>query len=69
MSCTLWELVGAAKKGRLEGEAGGESPVGKQWGTEGKMLGALWNEGEAAQQETPTHFTAKPSLFICLHSG
>lgn len=69
MSCALWELMVAAKKGRLEAEAGGESPAGKQWGTERKTLGVLWNEGEAAQWETPTHFPAKPSLFICLHSG
>ena len=58
-----------AKKGRLEGEAGGESPGGKQWGTERKVLGVHWNEGKAAQWETPTRFPAKPSLFICLHSG
>lgn len=52
------EFMGAAKKGRLEGEAGGENPLGKQWGTERKMLGVLWNEGEAAQWETPTCFPA-----------
>lgn len=69
MSCTIWELMGAAKKGGPEGEAGGETPGGKQWGTERKMMGVLWNEGEAAQWETPTRFPAKPSLFICHHSG
>lgn len=66
MSCIFWELMGAAEKGRLEG---GDTPAGKQWGRERKMLGVLWNEGEAAQWETPTCFPAKPSLFICLHSG
>lgn len=68
MSCTLCEPMGAAKKGKLEGEAGGESTAGKHWGTERKMLGVLWKEGETAQWETPTHFPAKPSLFICLQS-
>lgn len=57
MSCT-----GAAKKEKLEGELGGQTPVGKQWGTERKVLGVLWNESEAAQWETPTCFPAKPSL-------
>lgn len=33
MSCT-----GAAKKEKLEGELGGQTPVGKQWGTERKVL-------------------------------
>lgn len=39
MSCTV-----AAKKGKHEGEAGGQTPVGKQRGTEKKMLDVLWNE-------------------------
>lgn len=59
MSCT-----GAAKKEKLEGELGGQTPVGKQWGTERKMLGVLRNESEAAQWETTTCFPAKPSLFV-----
>lgn len=69
MSCTLLELMGAAKKGQLERESGGENPVGKQWSTDRKMLGVLWHEGEAAQWETPTCFPNKPSLFILIHSG
>lgn len=44
MSCAV-----APKKGKHEGEAGGQTPVGKQRGTERKMLGVLWNESEAAQ--------------------
>lgn len=39
----------APKKGKHEGEAGGQTPVGKQRGTQRKMLGVLWNESEAAQ--------------------
>lgn len=44
MSCTV-----AANKEKHEGEAGGQTPVGKQWGTERKMLGVHWKESEAAQ--------------------
>lgn len=44
MPCTV-----AAKKGNHKGEAGGQTPVGKQWGTERKILGVLWKESEAAQ--------------------
>lgn len=44
MSCKV-----AANKGKHEGEAGGQTPVGKQWGTEREMLNVLWKEREAAQ--------------------
>lgn len=45
-------------------KAGGQIPVGKQWGPERKVLGVLWNDSEAAQWETLTCFQVKPSLFV-----
>lgn len=61
-SCTV-----AAKKGNHKGEAGGQTPVGKQWGTEedaGCTLGWKWGcpVGNSNTLSSQT-------LFICLHSG